>query len=1352
VRAEKFNNAGKGGSIRLEAGAVNSSASANLAGFVTLETGSEIDLGVTEFRSGDYTDPTSSAFYGKFQGKLQIRAPRSGADLLGLNVNPLLGEIKDASAVTVEAFRVYTPSDGTLNTTVRDAMNSDNTLYMNTIVGDAVNEVRLRSNLLTGNADATNLDKTLVIMPGVELLNPTGSLTLGSAGDETGTPSSEAWDLANYRYGSRNSPGVLTLRAKDDVLIQNAISDGFEELSFQNNGGSTPVGARLWLSELMDIQNNLPVNLPVNSQSWSYRIVSGADLGSAYSMSVLPLASLGTDLGSVKLGNFYSNAGLGWSEDLQAAYTLAAIASGSNTRFQVIRTGAGDISIATGRDFQLRNQFASVYTAGVRILNPTKVFETGDFSTPITQPSTDPEQGELGEPQQKYAAQWGIGGGDLHLESQGSMKRITLNIDGEEIPDSSRQMPNNWLYRRGKVDSNTGLFARTRVVSNGSTINDSSSSTTWWVDYSNFFEGLGAFAGGNIRVKANGEISNIDALIPTTARMPGLSGGNPIAPDSTRLVEYGGGDLLIKSNNDLSGGVYYVEKGTANIQVGGSITTNQARSPSLYYYEPDSPAEIFDQLTWLPTTFFAGKSEIYVTAKGDALLGPVANVFLTPPGVNNKYWYKTYFHTFAENTSLNAVSLGGDIINRHSIVMPGDTSPSTVLKAWFKSQTSLVNIPSTAYKSHPWIRIAELFASNSSAVDEDTFTSILSLSVPTWKSTSFSGDIKLSGDLNLFPSRLGTVELFAKGSVYGMNPVGRTTLQGINNSIAWASSKINLSDANPSLIPSVAKPFAYQEFINSIYSDSLYTTQSKFLYSSIDRYFQESGETSGFNTTIDAQSALHSSSPIHQADTQPLRIHAMGGDVTGLTLFSSKFVNLTAGRDVTDIAFYIQNAASSSVSIIAAGRDVIPYNENSERRTSATIKKSGDAIVDPFATTTLKNSRGALIDSQVLAGDIQISGLGALEVIAGRNIDFGTGPNFQFGRGVGITTIGKTRNPFLPKQGADILLFTGLSGIDGGAALGILGSPLNLVAAGLSSSQPTSESQAITAYRQFFGLLRTAGDEYLESGSYDSGFEAISSLYGNSKPQGELFTRSRDLRTTSGGAITISIPGGGLTMASTIFGNPLTPPGIVTEYGGEVSVFTDRDVDIGQARIFTLRGGDMTIWSSYGDIAAGTAPKTVVTAPPTRVLIDSNSADIVTDLGGLATGGGIGVLASVEGVEEGNVSLLAPFGTVDAGDAGIRATGNIKIAAAVVLNADNIAAGGSSTGVPSAPTVAAPNVGGLTSGSSSSAAANSAASQVSQQAKPQEKPVDESPSMISVEILGYGGGEGDKEEEKSASL
>jgi filamentous hemagglutinin len=44
---------------------------------------------------------------------------------------------------------------------------------------------------------------------------------------------------------------------------------------------------------------------------------------------------------------------------------------------------------------------------------------------------------------------------------------------------------------------------------------------------------------------------------------------------------------------------------------------------------------------------------------------------------------------------------------------------------------------------------------------------------------------------------------------------------------------------------------------------------------------------------------------------------------------------------------------------------------------------------------------------------------------------------------------------------------------------------------------------------------------------------------------------------------------------------------------------------------------------------------------------------------------------------------------IDAGDAGIRATGNLNIA---VLNASNISIGGTSAGTPSAPSVSAPNI------------------------------------------------------------
>jgi hypothetical protein len=288
------------------------------------------------------------------------------------------------------------------------------------------------------------------------------------------------------------------------------------------------------------------------------------------------------------------------------------------------------------------------------------------------------------------------------------------------------------------------------------------------------------------------------------------------------------------------------------------------------------------------------------------------------------------------------------------------------------------------------------------------------------------------------------------------------------------------------------------------------------------------------------------------------------------------------------------------------------------------------------------------------------------------------------------------------------------------------------------------EQQDLIALQIFYIVLRDAGRNHTVSGSsgygnYDAGYAAISALFPGSMAKGDITTQSRSIVTQSGGDISLLAPGGGLTLqTSSTSGNLLTPPGIITQDGGNISIFTNTDVNIGISRIFTLRGGNEIIWSTKGNIAAGSSAKTVQSAPPTRVLIDPQSANVKVDLAGLATGGGIGVLATVTGVTAGNVDLIAPTGTVDAGDAGIRATGNLNISAVAVLNASNIQVGGTSTGVPAASTVAVPNISALTAAGNAGGAANSAANEVSRQ-KHSSDSQEETPSIITVEVVGYGG-------------
>ena len=961
-----------------------------------------------------------------------------------------------------------------------------------------------------------------------------------------------------------------------------------------------------------------------------------------------------------------------------------------------------------------------------------------------------------------------MAGGNVSISAGANIGHYTM-VSGVLTVDSSRQLPNNWLYRRGYVDSSTGLFASNGGfgtnpnVMNSTNINDVATSTTWWIDYSNFFEGVGALGGGNVSLTAGNDIINVDAVTPTNARMPGRT-ANPdygtvagapqylnVAPDAARLLEMGGGDVRVTAGRNISGGVYYVEKGMGTLFAGGAVTTNAARAPSLGLLDSD-PANwsnsAYGSLTWMPTTLFVGKSSFDVTARGDVLLGPVTNPFLLPQGLNNKFWYKTYFNTYSAGAGATVASYGGNVTLRNAVTLPDENTPRSILEVWNTTQNLLTGT-SAAY-DQPWLRLAELSLT--------TFGSEFDLNAPNLICTSFSGDLNLVGNRTLFPSATGVLELAAADSVIGLQMTGLGTVNGQRTQV-WTSSHINLSDAAPQSLPSITTPLAYQS------AGAVGRIRSNAVQSSVDILQNVSlalNETGSSAVSGVVKQALHDPGLLHLGDTDPVRIYALGGDITGLTLFSPKETRIIAQRDITDVAFYLQNVSVKDITLVSAGRDIIPFNENSTLRVLANDITLGNAVGDPVSTTVTGDSTNAL------AGDIQINGPGVLEVLGGRNLDLGTGANFPDGTGVGITGIGNLRNPNLPFAGADIIAMAGVGGANGvGPALGLDQSAMNItsfiatylpdpakfdsdywteIGKGLAFGGLTDEERAIIALEKYYDVLRDAGRDASKTGNYDAGTAAVTAMFGTAKPAGGIFTRAREIRTTTGGSISLAVPGGGITMASEIFGNPLTPPGIVTEYGGRISTFTDGSVDIGQARIFTLRGGDIIMWSSVGNIAAGTSPRTVVTAPPTRVLVDITSADVQTDIGGLATGGGIGVLASVQGVAAGNVDLIAPKGYVDAGDAGIRVTGNLNIAANVVLNAGNISAGGVTTGA-SVTTSSAPSVSTVTSASTATTAAGSTAVKPADEQKPAEPPkVEEALSLITVEVIGYGGASGDDDD------
>jgi len=1348
VHGRNFDNAGKGGSIDLEAGnnptvaviaATAPGASfANGTSVVDLQAGATLDLGVDAI-----------AGLGQASGTLHLRAPQT-TDNSDLQINPVKATITGASSINLEGF--FRQDAVTIGTAAIDnyeatALNNANLFMAHfATIGGRVGLPMTPANV-----------SVLQVNPGEEIVNSLGSLVLNAD-----------WDLSLARYGQQlhvtdllgndagvtigRDPGFLSLRAKGDITFNGSLSDGFGDSINTADQALAFDGAAygLYFAPLLPILTDNS-GAKYGQKSWSYRITAGGE-----STSANPMAMGSSGTGNIKIGIPTANA-----NSLTGDPTVNQTANALAGNYQVIRTGTGDIALSSGRDIQLLNQFATIYTAGSQVVDPTL---GGNFDTPLSINSLQNLISlGIGAFQQNivYYPQYSVNGGNVSLMAGGNIAHLqTLTQQYYTDPhtgakteiqtpyandptltaDSSREIPLNWLMRRGNIGADGKWVSLT--VADQQTLSDELTSTTWWVNFANYFEGVGALAGGNVTMIAKGDISNVDASVPTQGRVTARSGGAVMNPSQGILTETGGGNITVKSGGNLDAGVYYVERGNATIHADGSIFSNKTRDVNgdyLYALTDLQNRHLEanpDSKTFMPTSFLLGRGNISVTANGSALVGPVANLFLLPQGINNDLSYRSYLSTYdltggsGMGSSYTVQALGGELDFRTQIL--GAPSFST----WALSDTiALSTTHNFAGAYQPWIMV------NLQNPAEASLTPISSLLPPSVSLAAFNSDISLEGNILVSPSSLGNLSVYASGSINGINQ------QGIVSS-PWAASTLNLSDASPSLFPGVMTPMSG--------SGSLPTALA------------ESGSFNGANGALQTKLLRHGSTLLHQADPEPMHLYAQSGDISGLTLYSPKKTQVSAGGDITDVAFYIQNNNSEDISMISAGGSLISYDPLSPLQ-----KVAQAAIVNERIKALLLQS-----------GDIQISGPGTLEVLAGGTVDLGNGPtkpykDFNDDSSIwnGIASVGNNRNPYLPYDGADIVISAGLkmpNGLSTGNVLAldafatqVLSSSegetylAELTATMTYSHNPiykkvtassfgagsklSAEERALLELQLFYIVLRDTGRNYSKKDSpgyqnYTVGEKAVSTFFASAARTGDILTRERDIRTKNGGNISMLAPGGGITLDSTDTYKKNPPFGIVTEHGGAINIYTEQSVSIGIGRIFTLRGGNIMIWSDKGDIAAGSSAKTVASAPPTRVLIDPQSGNVLTDLSGLATGGGIGVLATVADTPVGDVDLIAPSGVIDAGDAGIRSSGNLTLAATRILNADNIAASGTTSGAPAAPPPpAAPNVSGASAAAAAGAASTSTAATA---AKGDATPAPEPPaSIISVEVLGYGGGD-----------
>jgi len=479
----------------------------------------------------------------------------------------------------------------------------------------------------------------------------------------------------------------------------------------------------------------------------------------------------------------------------------------------------------------------------------------------------------------------------------------------------------------------------------------------------------------------------------------------------------------------------------------------------------------------------------------------------------------------------------------------------------------------------------------------------------------------------------------------------------------------------------------------------------------------------------------------HGDDPTPVSVVA-GRDILNMSFSFPKAARIEAGRDIVDLTYRGQNLHSTDLTLISAGRDSI----------------------DPPQLTP-----SGSVDTNVTA-QVEVGGLGRLDMLAGRNIDLGFSG--------GVTTIGGLKNPNLHvDQGADITMLAGLGqNPDYATFLNSIIAPSaaneqELVAyveqvtrqSNLSVDDATADFAGFSADLQrplinkvFFNELDESGKEAKTPGGpgYKRGYAAIDALFPgsrNAEPgsptdpyEGNLNLSYSQIYSIAGGNITLLVPGGSMNvgLASPPAGGSAKSPsklGIVAQGVGDVNIYSKSDVNVNSSRIFTLGGGNIVVWSNEGDIDAGNGAKTSLSLPPPTFAVDS-SGNTVLVFNAAVAGSGIRTIQTGPTQPLGNVNLIAPIGAVDAGDAGIGAAGNINISAATVIGASNINFGGTATGVP-------PAVGNITaslSGAVSAASASTTSASALDSLNNKEQPAPLAASALSwLDVFVTGMGEED---------
>ncbi|WP_206176129.1 filamentous haemagglutinin family protein [Variovorax sp. RKNM96] len=1041
--------------------------------------------------------------------------------------------------------------------------------------------------------------------------------------------------------------------------------------------------------------------------------------------------------------------------------------------FSVLRTGTGDLDIAAGGNFSMQSPYG-VYTAGTQTrlgdaaldaaYNQSRGRVAGGTSVLGT------AAGDLAGGYEKlvsgtdslYKAWYPDGGGNLWVDVGGNLTGDSWSASSQLAAASASV--GNWLWRQG-----TGGTAGVNDVP-----------TAWWLNFGTYaidpransslwpavtgFTGMGTLGGGNATIRVGGDagvittrstgVADENAPGSKSARSQGIvlavgSTGRVLPDDS--LVLTGGGDLNVRigggwngsmagrlansstgvaQTHELYGGLVNLrgeiamsagQIGTIQLFYGAAQDAREVRAPSAYTSSQSRATGGLMLMEGDASATIASRGDLVLGGTGDAgLVGTPNGIAFTSPNGNGETG-QSWFTLWTDRTAVNLSAAGGNLAF--------DTRASETIAK-----------PLTAnwdYTSNGgWF----LLPGNVSAV---AGTGSIYYGQSAAYLNTFGGATQWdNGGLLLAPLGRRRIELLAGDSLYG------------------GGYAISSSGANASAMATIHHP----GFVGSDASGAPLVTNAS-----------ATGPQVGLGLSPLLAFGINSvggSVGVSDGASGPSRFYALHGDIVGLRTGTTATYNGGARVNEVDYVAAGPIAARAGRDIVYAGTrigDTLSSVSGFTSDSSVSATVAGNLIVH-----TNKNDVSVIeAGRDILYANFDVAGPGTLEISAGRNLIQNDRAN--------LTSIGPViASDARPGAGIVVQAGVGPQGVNYTGLLRQYLEPGNLAATGTPlASQPgkvvktygaelaawlserygfagtaeeslayfdalAPEQQRIFARQVYFAELREGGREYNNadsprSGSYLRGRNAIAAMFPERNADGQPNAYQGDLliyggsgiHTNLGGDIQVLTPGGAQTYGVEGAAPPSTA-GLITRGEGSIQLYALGSILLGQSRVMTTFGGDILAWSAEGDINAGRGSKTtVVFTPPRQVYDDIGNMKISPDVP--STGAGIATLNPLPEVPPGDIDLIAPLGTIDAGEAGIRVSGNVNIAALRVVNAENIQVQGKSAGLP---VVAAVNVGALTNASAAASSAAAAAQDVMQRERAESRKA--LPSVFTVRVLGFG--------------